>query len=185
MNGTAASSNSTGSKKTTYSKGLSSSSTGWMQNKSRILSAPYKVTQCDQVIEVSGKTLTDMNDFSNKTEKFFTLSTYLVNQFEKKDAAALSKSINVEKIKRKPHIIQGSLSCIEFNPGNDKDSINICLNTAEEAKNLIKSFDVFSKCRDGHSVGGNTNNLIKILEESCKRIYLNLIFSEFFSFFPF
>ena len=142
-----------------------SSATGSMKNQSRILSAPYTVTSCDQVIEVAGNTLTDLNDFAKKATKFFTLSTYLVNQFEKKDSSTLTTSIGVEKITTLPQIIQGSVSCIGFYSNYQK--IIMCLDTEENAKNLIKAFQEFSRCRAGGSIGGASNNLIKILETSC------------------
>lgn len=152
-----------------------------MKNESRILSAPFKVTSCDQVIEISGNTITDMDDYSKKAPKFFTMSTYLINQFEKKDSNTLTKSIGVERIATVPSIIEGTVSCVGFYGLNER--IVMCLNNEEEAKHAVEAFKTFSKCRNGASIGGNTNDLIKILETSCKfnfffifnlYLYLNL-----------
>jgi hypothetical protein len=152
-----------------------------MKNESRILSAPFKVTSCDQVIEVSGKTLTDMNDYSKKEAKFYTLSTYLINQFDKKDSNTLTNSIGVEKINVLPQIIEGSVSCIGFHTPSQR--ILMCLDTAEDATNIIKAFQEFSKCRAGGSIGGSRNNLIKILETSCMFIFLFSYFLNFLFYF--
>merc|ERR1712151_549835 len=157
--------NATASATTKYSQNPASSALGAMKNESRILSAPFKVTSCDQVIEIAGKTITDMNDYAQKADKFFTMSTYLVNQFEKKDSNTLTKSIGVEKIATVPSIIEGSVSCIGFYGLTEK--IVMCLNTEQEAKHAVEAFKTFSKCRNGASIGGNNNNLIKILETSC------------------
>jgi len=151
---------------TTYSKLPESSSTGSMKNASRILSAPFVVTSCDQVIEVAGKTLTDMNDYSLTAPKFFTISTYLINQFEKKDSATLTDSIGVEKITTLPQIIQGSVSCIGFYT-NSAQHIIMCLDTEAAANDIVKAFQQFSKCRAGGSIGGNGAGVLKILESSC------------------
>merc|ERR1711957_1085024 len=152
---------------TKYSQLPESSATGSMKNESRVLSTPFVVTSCDQVIEIAGNTLLDMNDYSKKAPKFFTLSTYLVNQFEKKDSATLTDSIGVEKITTLPQIIQGSVSCIGFYANSNNQKIIMCLDTAAAAQGLITAFGQFSKCRAGGSIGGNTNNIIKILETSC------------------
>merc|ERR1712032_1626221 len=157
--------NATSNLTTTYSQTPESSATGSMKNKSRVLSAPYVVTSCDQVIEIAGNTLTDMNDFSKKAPKFFTMSTYLVNQFEKKDSSSLTNSIGVEKITNLPIIIQGSVNCVAFYSVSNQ--IIMCLDSVEAAKGVTAAFQQFSKCRAGGSIGGNTNNLIKILETSC------------------
>ena len=138
-----------------------------MKNSTRILSAPYTVTSCDQVIELSANILTDLNDFSKKAEKFFTLSTYLLNQFDKKDPKALTESIGIEKITDLPHIIYGSVSCVSFNSLERR--IIMCLKTDEDARNIIKAFEQFSKCRAGGSLNGD---LIEILQASCMFIYI-------------
>jgi hypothetical protein len=137
-----------------------------MKPESRILTAPYVVTSCDQVIEIPGNTLTDMNDYSKKAPKFFTLSTYLVNQFEKKDSATLTDSIGVEKISVLPQIIEGSVSCIGFYT-NSNQRIIMCLDNEAAAKDIMKAFNQFSKCRAGGSIGGTGGGIIKILETSC------------------
>jgi hypothetical protein len=140
-----------------------------MKNSSRILSPPYTITSCDQVIELSANTLTDLTDYSKKAEKFFTLSTYLINQFDKKDSSTLTDSIGVEKITSLPQIIEGSVSCVSFYSSAKK--IIMCLNSVEDANNIIKAFQQFSKCRAGGSIGGDSNDLIKILEASCMNIF--------------
>ena len=145
-----------------------------MKNESRILTAPYVVTSCDQVVEIDGHTLTNMNDYSQIATKFFTLSTYLVNQFDKKDSSTLTDSISVDKIAILPSIIEGSVSCVSFYSVYQK--IIVCLKTVEEANNVILAFNEFSKCRAGGAIGGNTNNLIKILETSCMLFFCYFIY---------
>ena len=107
-----------------------------------------------------------MNDYSLTAPKFFTISTYLINQFEKKDSATLTDSIGVEKITTLPQIIQGSVSCIGFYT-NSAQHIIMCLDTGAAANDIVKAFQQFSKCRAGGSIGGNGAGIMKILETSC------------------
>lgn len=168
-NSTAPASNSTSTgASTAYSKDPSSSALGAIKNESRVLSAPFKVKSCDQVIEIEGaKTLTDLNDFSKKEERFFTMSVYMLNEFKKKDSSSLIESISFDKITQVPEILTGSVGCVRFLSGFRKSIV--CLDTEDKANQLITAYKDYQKCRRGEGLSAfNSATITNILRDSCK-----------------
>lgn len=152
---------------TTYSKDPSSSALGSMKNESRVLSAPFKVKSCDQVIEIEGvKTITDLNDFTQKQDRFFTMSVYMLNEFKKKDSSSLVESISFDKIKEFPKILSGSVGCVIFSSGSKKT--NVCLDSEDKANQLINAYKDYQKCRRGEGLSVLSQATItNILRDSC------------------
>lgn len=148
--------------------------------KSKIVSAdPYTVTSCDQVVEFSGQIISDMNDFSKKSPAFFTISVYMVNQFEKKDGNTLTQSISIDKILTVPNIIQGSVSCINFQDVGGK-LIPMCLESKATAKNILKAFNQFMKCRMGDNLKNTPAHTIQnILKASCLGLDVSFDINKF------
>jgi len=138
------------------------------------LTAPFKVKSCDQVIEIEGaKTLTDMNDFSIKEDRFFTMSVYMINEFTKKDSNTLLKSFAFEKNEYMPDLIEGSVSCVRFI--SDFKTIIVCPDNEEKANALILAFKDFLKCRRGEGLTELSDGAIqRILKSSCNMIYIIL-----------
>jgi len=134
---------------------------------SRVTEAPYNLTACNQVIEIAGKTLNNLDDYASRGDGFFTMSIYLVNQFAKKDSSTLQKSIYIDRIKESPSIYHGSVSCIRFYDGNTE--IPMCMSDYATAMNVIDSYNKFLKCRMGDNlkISNDASIITKILSSSC------------------
>jgi len=132
------------------------------------LTAPFKVKSCDQVIEINGfKTLSDLNDFSQKQDRFFTMSVYMLNEFKKKDSSSLVESISFGKIREIPQIITGSVGCVKFNSEFRKSIV--CLDSEDKANQLINAYKDYQKCRRGEGLSAlSTATITTILRDSCK-----------------
>lgn len=156
---------------TVYSNSRLSSAIGAMRNESRVLSAPFKLKSCDQVVEIQdAKTLTDVNDFTKKESRFFTMSIYMINEFKEKNSTSLLESIPLDSIQITPSLIHGSVGCILFS-GNNK-SIYVCLDSEEKAQNLLIAFSAFMGCRRGENLNNNkTASIMNILRSSCKKYF--------------
>jgi hypothetical protein len=128
---------------------------------------PYKLASCDQVVEIEGNILTDMNDFSQKSPAFFTMSVYMVNQFDKKDGNTLRQSLSIDKIIVTPDIIQGSVSCINFQDSSFK-RIPMCLTDKATAQMVLNSFNQIMKCRLGDNLKNTPASIVNnIMKASC------------------
>ena len=130
--------------------------------------APYVVDSCDQVLYIPGKIITDMNDFSVKTDAFFTLSFYMVNYFEKKEANSLKESFSFDKMFDLPEIIFGSKSCLDYH--YFKRKFTMCLPDKETAQQIIDANAAFFKCRVGNDLSPapiDFDSVAKILKNSC------------------
>ena len=143
---------------------LLSTATGALRKNARIYSSPFKVESCDQVIEISADTLLDKNDFSKKEKKFYTISAYLINQFDTKDTSSLSESIEIDDIDNAPFIIEGSVSCVLF--FSSRRDINICLPNRKEAEEILKAFNDLWNCTKKKKKG-KINNPTDIIDLNC------------------
>lgn len=140
---------------------------------------PYKIASCEQVVEINAKTLLNYKDFSQKGPAFFTISAYMVNQFEKKDGNTLKVSISLDKIGNQPAIIPGSVSCVGFSDTNNKQ-IAICLPDKSTAKLILKAFGDFMKCRMGDNLKDTPAATIQnILKASCLGLDVNFDLKKF------
>jgi hypothetical protein len=132
-----------------------------------VSSPPYKVMSCDQVVEIEAGTLLDLNDFTKKGNGFFTISMYMVNQFQKRDGNFLEKSITLDRIISMPKIIQGAVSCIGFFDTGDK-YISICPKDINTSNQILDAFSQFMKCRMGDSLRNTPASTVdNILKNSC------------------
>jgi hypothetical protein len=130
-------------------------------------SPPYKLTSCDQVVEIDGNIISDMNDFTQKAPAFFTMSVYMVNQFDKKDGNTLKQSLSIDKIIVSPEIIQGSVSCINFQDSNFR-KIPMCLADKATAQMILDTFNQIMKCRIGDNLKNSPAQTVQnVLKASC------------------
>jgi len=144
-----------------------------------VTAPPYKIASCEQVVEIQAKTLLDYKDFSKKGPAFFTLSAYMVNQFEKKDGNTLKVSLSLDKIGNMPSIIPGSVSCVGFTDSNNKQ-IAICLPNKSAANQVLKAFGDFMKCRMGDNLNDTPVSTIRnILKASCLGLDVNFDLKRF------
>ena len=115
-----------------------------------------------------------MNDFSQKEERFFTMSVYMINEFKKKDSNSLVESISFDKMDEMPQILRGSVGCVQFRYKLKK--IIVCLDSEEKSEQLILAYKDFLKCRSGDSLHNFTTATVNnILRSSCKNLfYINI-----------
>lgn len=145
-----------------------------MRKNARVTTAPYIFKACDQVLEISGvKTLTDLNDFNSKEDRFFTLSVLLLNEFKKKDVNSLVKSISFDNITGEPAILPGSVGCVKFR--SDLKVITMCFDTEAKAIQFLQTYNTILDCRNGKSLDKFDEDKVKsILKASCKIIFFIL-----------
>lgn len=129
--------------------------------KSRIQANPYQVNKCDQIVQFQAQTLDDLNNFNVKSTRYYTLSMYSIAQFTENKPTAFENLITIGAIQTFPSIITGSVSCIKFE--SYYKNIIICLNSKEEANNLMNAYKSFMKCRMG-------DNLSKPIEKPADKI---------------
>jgi len=160
----------------------SSNATATQSNKTeskQVTASPYTVTACDQIVEVSAKTLLDENDFTKKGDSFFTMSVYMINQFEKRDGNTLKQSVSFDKINIAPSIIQGSVSCIRFSDSSYKSFV-MCLPDKTSAEGVLKAFNQYKKCRMGDNLKNTPEETVKkLLQASCLGLNVNLDIKKF------
>jgi hypothetical protein len=130
---------------------------------------PIKVLNCDQVVMFEADKISDMDDFTKKEKAFFTMSAYMINMFEKKDAGKLTESINLSHIKTLPSILPGALHCLHFQDSFTFREITICLKSEDSVNQIETAFQNFMKCRLGNDLRQPDPQILNnILEASCK-----------------
>ena len=127
----------------------------------QITNAPYKVYSCDQVLVVDGFTFIDQRDFTKRKSQVFTLSLFMINQFDTKDGKTMNNHILLENIVDLPDRIQGAPTCIMFLDGKTKNRIVMCLPNISTALAIKKAYMDLLKCRIGMSFtyGNGTENI--------------------------
>jgi hypothetical protein len=111
----------------------------------------------------------DLDDFKSREPAFFTISAYMINMFDKKDAGKLSESINISHIKTLPQILQGAKNCLNFQDSFTFREITVCLKSEDSVSQIEIAFQNFMKCRLGNDLREPDPQIINnILEASCK-----------------
>lgn len=129
-----------------------------------ITKPPYKLFSCDQVLIIEGQTFKNPKDYQHRKPAVFTLSVYMVNQFDSKDTKTMKNHLLLENITNLPDNIFGAPSCVEFIDAKNLNKINICMNSKAEADDLIEVFMDFMKCRMG-------DNLKSVSQDDLKRVF--------------
>jgi hypothetical protein len=153
-----------------------------INNYSKILDkAPYLVQSCDQVLYIEGKTLSDVNDYSKRKDAFFTMSFYMINSYEKKDANTLLESVSMHKMKKLPKILWGTKSCVEVEGGETEFSI--CLPDKDIAQQIVDAAGNFHKCRLNNDLSASTElstqTLLKVFKDSCLGLDISVDANKF------
>jgi hypothetical protein len=86
------------------------------------------------------------NDYSKKIEAFFTMSSSMLNTFEKKDNSKLLKSFNIKNTINNPYVLQGSKSCLLFSNKLFQANTTVCIEDANQRQDIINSFNFLKKC---------------------------------------
>jgi hypothetical protein len=129
-----------------------------------ITKPPYKLFSCDQVLILDAQTFINPRDYQKRRPAVFTLSVYMVNQFDSKDSKTMKNHLLLENITNLPDNIFGAPSCVEFIDSKTLNKMNICLNSKQEADDLVEVFMDFLKCRIG-------DNLKNVSQEDLKKVY--------------
>ena len=111
-----------------------------------IASAPYKVASCDQVLQISGKTL-DLSNFSESNRKpaFMTLSIYFANFFPTKNSSQLIQSMETQMLSSSLSPIPGAPGCTIFK-SNGK-SYSFCFESNEIRQQIDAAVTKFLSCK--------------------------------------
>jgi hypothetical protein len=129
---------------------------------------PYKVTQCDQVVQITAQTIKDYDDYTSRSPAFFTMSAYMINLFESKDNNKLIESIDLGHIKILPHILQGSKSCMIFKDDVNFRNASICLDDTQTSDAIEKAYGDLMTCRLGGTIRGfDPLTINNVLTASC------------------
>jgi hypothetical protein len=142
------------------------------QRNNSITSLPNKVVQCDQVILIPVKRLTNFSNYCEQSDAFFTMSAYIINLFDSPSADQLLESIMLDKLKGYPTQVPGAPYCLDFS--NKKDvRLGICFGSKEKTKSIVDAFNSFMRCRLGDNLKDlSKQKLRELFELSCggKRI---------------
>jgi len=125
--------------------------------------APYVVKSCDQVLLVKCQILTDMDNYEKRKTAFFTMNLFMINVFETAANNRLSHSIYLDNMKRVPHYLTGSRTCINFNDSKFSKNVALCFDNKERMNEIIKAFHDFNRCRSGDDLKPVTLEAIKRL----------------------
>jgi hypothetical protein len=120
-----------------------------------ITTPPYHLSSCDQVLLIEAQRIIEMRDYSTKAKAFFTLSMYLINVFEEKNADKLVDSLSMDKITTLPYVIQGAPKCVNFQGvAQNKTSKNIamCFDNEEFTGQIIEVYKDLLTCRSGGKI---------------------------------
>jgi hypothetical protein len=150
----------------TNSTGNETNAIGRVAETPHVNAPPYKISSCEQVVEIEGQVLTDIRDFSQREDAFFTMSIYLINKFKSKVGSSLMESLSMDQIITAPSIVQGSVSCVNF--ASITRGFSICLKDEATANQILKAYNDLMKCRMGDNLKSATAGTInRILKASC------------------
>jgi len=146
----------------------SSNAAGYIGHKNYSISQNMRIKSCDQVLQIKGQYLKDMEDFSIKGTAFFTMSMYLINMFDERNPAKLVESINLRHITKVPDKIRGAKGCLDFVDGKDKKEIAMCLESLELQIEVKEAFQQFMRCRMGDNLNEiPVTTIRKIFQGEC------------------
>ncbi len=115
-------------------------------NSTFISTAPFKASKCDEILMFPGKRIFPEYDWGTKIDAFFTMSSLLLNTFEKRDNSYLIKSIRLINVKDTPSILPGSKYCLLFEDKILNMNSTVCIEDDKERENIMNSFHTFKSC---------------------------------------
>lgn len=118
-----------------------------MEKFNLILKPPFIPRECGQVVIIKAKMLINTNDYSKKTDAFFTLGPLRLNIFEKYDIDSLINSLNMQRLNRELKILKGSLNCLFFHERKYFfHNATICIENREILEQIKKAFLYYKDC---------------------------------------
>jgi hypothetical protein len=147
---------------------------GHVTRKTNLLSKfPMTVKSCDEVAIFKANYITDLNDYKQRAEAWFSISAYTVNMYKDKDANQLVHSVDIGNFKSHPHHLKGAKGCIDIDGGSSTD-ITICVADKGTADNLLEAIKAFYNCRRGDNLQPIPKSLIKKLIKQCSERKVNV-----------
>jgi len=132
-----------------------------------ITKAPYKVFSCDQVLVLDGKTFIEPDNYTKRKPQVFTLSAYMINQFDSSDPKSLKNQILLDDITELPDIIHGAPQCINFVSKSTK-KIALCMKSEKRAQLVKQAYDKLIECRMGNNLQEMTReDLFREFKDAC------------------
>jgi hypothetical protein len=128
---------------------------------------PMTIKNCDEVAIFQAQYITDMNDYREKADGWFSLSAYTVNLYQKKDANHLIHSVDLGNLKQQPSYLTGAKGCIQIEGGAGPD-ITICFSDDATAENLMSVIKTFYSCRRGDNLKPIPKEILKNLVQVCE-----------------
>jgi hypothetical protein len=126
--------------------------------------APYKPTDCSETVIVKAKKLVNDYDYAKKTEAFFSLSALTLNVFDKNNANALNKSLNMKGISLDINVLKGSLNCQFFHQENKKHhNISMCIEDKNTTAQILSAFNFFHKCASHGDRSPSSQEVLEVL----------------------
>lgn len=139
-----------------------------------ITEPPYEVVSCDQVLVIEGFTFPDPADYSQLKKAVFTMSVYMINEFEELNGKAMKNHILVENITELPELIHGAPRCLDFIDNKNMNKITICFSNTRYAEQAKEAFGNFMKCRMGDNLkDAKKESLQKIFKKACLGKYMD------------
>jgi len=152
-----------------FGKNLNSSNAaGYVGHKNFSVNQSMRIKSCDQVFQIRGQYLKDMEDYSIKGTAFFTMSMYLINMFDERNPSKLVESISLAHITKVPDRIKGAKNCLDFYDGKEKKEIAMCLEDMEKQIEVKEAFQMFMRCRMGDNLSEiPVTTIRKIFQGEC------------------
>lgn len=110
-----------------------------------ITKAPYEVQSCDQVLQISGKTI-NLKDYSDRKPAFMTLSIYFANFFPSKNSSALIESMETQTLTSGLTQLPGAPGCTMFH-GPSKH-YSFCFESEEIREQIEIAARKFLNCKN-------------------------------------
>jgi len=89
----------------------------------------------------------DPKDYSKRKPAVFTMSIYMVNQFDALDWKTMKNHMLMESISNEPDVILWAPTCIDFVDNKTMNKIVLCAKDAWTVPGILEAYKDFLKCR--------------------------------------
>lgn len=125
--------------------------------------APFKVTECNQILTFPAKYIIDLKDYRQRNDAYYVINVLSIYMFQKKDPTKLIHSANFTQVNKLTQALKGARGCIIVDGGSVTADITLCFDDESATQNILDAINAFSKCRMG-------DNLVPIPEEKIKEL---------------
>lgn len=141
-----------------------------------ITSGPWKVTDCNNTLQITAESLSDLTlkeDYIKRVPAYFTMDVRYVRKFKDASSTCPDEVVYFKHMNQVPTILPGSSSCIKFSSSfNNTDSqFSMCLPTPQVAAEILDSVSNFQICRMGGDLAPyNPLKVETLLKAACMEI---------------